>query len=95
MIDKVIIAALRKEADEIKNFTGSYKPILMEDDNDAANVILFRNALFATFDSFNPFVILIKTRNPKGKGSYAPSPISFKVEGIIQTYVLKNVMSAW
>lgn len=83
---KVIIAALRKEDGEIKNFTGNYKPILLEDDNKAPNVILFRNTLFATFDSYSPSLILIKTRNPKGKGSYAPSPISFKVEGIIQTY---------
>lgn len=83
---KVIVVVMRNEAGEIKNFTGSYKPILLEDDNNASNVILFRNALFATFDSYNPSVILIKTRNPNGKGSYAPSPISFKVEGIIQTY---------
>lgn len=88
---KVIIVVLRMEAGEIKDLTGTYKPLTLQEDNNAANVILFRNALHATFESYNPNEILIKTRNPNGKGSYAPSPISFKVEGIIQTYEKCNV----
>lgn len=83
---KVIACVLKKDDGEIENCTGNYKPIILENDDVAANVVLFRNSLFATFDAYNPSVIIIKARNPKGKGAYAPSPISFKVEGIIQTY---------
>lgn len=83
---EVRIVALEKSNESISDYTGKYKPIILEDDELSENVILFRNTLFAVFDSFAPNTIVIKYRNPNGKGPQAPSPISFKIEGLIQTY---------
>ena len=83
---EVKIVALEKSDEIIKDYTGKYKPIILEDDEISENVILFRNTLFAAFDNFAPDIIAIKYRNPNGKGQQAPSPISFKIEGLIQTY---------
>ena len=83
---EVRIVALKKEGSEIVDYTEKYKPIVLEDDEFSENVLLFRNTLFAAFHSFAPNTIVIKYRNPNGKGQQAPSPISFKIEGLIQTY---------
>lgn len=83
---EVRIIALENSNGGIIDYTGTYKPIKLEDDEISDNVILFKNTLFATFDNFSPDEIVIKYRNPKGKGLQAPSPISFKIEGIIQVY---------
>ncbi|RAR51068.1 DUF3010 family protein [Flavobacterium lacus] len=83
---EVRIVALEKKDDKIIDYTGNYKPIELLDDEISDNVILFKNTLFATFDNLSPDEIIVKYRNPKGKGLQAPSPISFKIEGIIQIY---------
>lgn len=89
---EIRIIALEKKGIEIVNYTNSYKPIKLEDDEIASNVILFKNTLHSTFDAFAPDVIVIKYRNPNGKGQQAPSPISFKIEGIIQLYDKANII---
>lgn len=84
---QVRIVAIEKDiAGNISNYTGTYKPIELKDDENAENVVSFKNALHAIFDGFNPDHIVVKYRNPNGKGKMAPSPISFKIEGIIQLY---------
>jgi hypothetical protein len=83
---EVRIVALEKTNNGIIDYTGKYKPITLEDDEMSGNVVLFKNTLFSVFDNFSPDEIIIKYRNPKGKGIHAPSPISFKIEGLIQTY---------
>ena len=83
---EVRIIALEKKENEIVDYTEKYKPIALEDDEISNNVILFKNTLFSAFDNFAPNEIVIKYRNPKGKGLHAPSPISFKIEGLIQIY---------
>ena len=82
----VIIVALHKDGDKILNITGNHKRLRMEDDDDSHNVKLFKDTLHATLDNLEPEVIVIKYRNPSGRGDYAPSPVSFKVEGLIQIY---------
>jgi hypothetical protein len=82
----VRIVALDNSNGEIVNCTGKYKPIKLEDDEKAENVMLFKNMLFATLESFSPSAIVINHRNPNAGGKYAPSPISFKIEGLIQLY---------
>lgn len=81
-----LVAIKHDDENNIVNYTGTYKPIELKDDENAANVLAFKNALYASFDSFDPDHIVIKYRNPNGKGNNAPSPISFKIEGIIQLY---------
>jgi hypothetical protein len=89
---EVRIVALEDINGIITDVTGSYKPIKLEDDEIAQNVILFKNSLYATFESFNSDVIAIRWRNPKpprgeqAENNRAASPISFKIEGIIQSF---------
>ncbi len=64
---EVRIVALEKGSNgEINDVTGNYKPIKLEDDENAQNVILFRKSLHATFESFNPtseeLIILNQTK---------------------------------
>ncbi|MBL7839395.1 MAG: DUF3010 family protein [Cyclobacteriaceae bacterium] len=46
----------------------------------------FRNQINIAFDTIKPHRIGICKRNENGKGMMAPSPVSFKLEGIIQLY---------
>lgn len=82
----VRIIALDESDGTIVNCTGKYKPIRLEDDEVAENTVLFKNTLFATIESFSPDVIVINFRDSKAGGKYAPSSISFKIEGLIQLY---------
>ena len=89
----VRIIALDNSTGEIVNCTEKYKPIKLEDDEVAENVLLFKNTLFATLESFSPDVIVFNYRNPNASGKYAPSAISFKIEGLIQLYENAEIYS--
>lgn len=82
----VKIIALEKSDGAIINYTRKYKPIRLEDDEISENVILFKDTLFATIESFSPDVIVVNFRDSKAGGKYAPAAISFKIEGLIQLY---------
>jgi len=82
----VRIIALEKAEGVISNYTGKYKPIRLEDDENSGNVLLFKNTLFATLESFSPDIVVMNFRDSKASGKYAPSAISFKIEGLIQLY---------
>lgn len=89
---EVRLGVLESQNGNITDITGNYKRFKLEDDEVYQNVILFRNSLFAILDNFNPNIIVIKWRNPKpAKGfqqenNLGSSPISFKIEGLIQIY---------
>ncbi len=55
----------------------------------------FRDQINTTFDSVSAKRIGIVARNAKGKGDRAPSPISFKLEGIIQLYDKLDIEFVW
>lgn len=55
----------------------------------------FRNQIFSLFDNLKPTSIGVIVRNSKGKGIHAPSPISFKLEGIIQLYDKLEIDFIW
>jgi hypothetical protein len=58
----------------------------------------FRDQVNSTFDLIAPTVIGIKMRNAKAKERgkvRPPSPISFKLEGIIQLYSKCNIDFVW
>ena len=87
---RMVVLDLKDEI--ISDLTGNYKPIKLEDDEDSSNVILFRNTLYAALENYSPEKIVIKYRSPNGKGIHASSPISFKIEGIIQLYDKADVI---
>lgn len=55
----------------------------------------FRDQINSAFDSIGATRIGVVARNPNGKGERAPSPISFKLEGIIQLYENIEVELVW
>lgn len=55
----------------------------------------FRDQINAAFDSIGAIRIGIVARNPNGKGDHAPSPVSFKLEGIIQLYDKIEIELVW
>lgn len=55
----------------------------------------FRDQINSAFDSIYPSRIGIVSRNANGKGQRAPSPISFKLEGIIQLYEKLEIEIIW
>lgn len=87
----VRMVVLDDASGEIVNCTGKYKPLKLEDDHVAENVRLFKNTLFATLDGFAPDVVVFNHRGTSGM--YASSPISFKIEGLIQLYENAEIRS--
>ena len=77
---------------QLKDITESYKRPILEDDDDSHAVKMFRNVLFATFDRYQADKIIFKWRNSRSTKTFQqeddllPSPMSFKIEGLIQTY---------
>jgi hypothetical protein len=55
----------------------------------------FRDQINTDFDSIGASRIGVVARNANGKGQRAPSPISFKLEGIIQLYDKLEVELVW
>ncbi|MGD9630679.1 MAG: DUF3010 family protein [Pyrinomonadaceae bacterium] len=88
---EVRIVALDNGGDTIVNSTGTYKPLRLNGDENAATLKLFKNTLFATFDGFGPDVIVYNARNSTGK--FAGSAISFKIESLIQLYENAEIVS--
>ena len=85
---KVILVTLEKTNGIFVNITGK-KYMELEDDRDAQKLRNFMNALHSYFDSIDPDKIGILTRMAKGK--FSASPVSFKIEGLIQLYKKRDV----
>lgn len=67
----------------------------LDDPSKPNQVKQFRDQINSAFDSIKPFRIGIVARNANGKGQRAPSPISFKLEGIIQIYDKLEIELVW
>ena len=82
---KVICVILAKHEDQsYVNLTGKQKTFELNDDRNGEELQMFMDKLHSHFDSINPDKIGIVTRQTKGK--FAASPVSFKIEGLIQLY---------
>jgi len=82
---RVIFYAVEKLADgTFNNITGDFKSITVKDDYDNEEIREFQSTIHSFFDNLNPDKIGIIKRMTKGK--FAASPVSFKLEGLIQCY---------
>ena len=91
-IDKkrAICFALEKDAEgTYSNHTGKFKYFEIKDDHDNSEIQNFQSTVHAFFDTINPDFIAIITRQTKGK--FASSPLSFKLEGLIQCYAKVDI----
>ncbi len=93
--NEAILVILKKEADgSIVQTTESTK-FLLEDHTNSDQVKQFLVQINAAIDTINPDKIVVLARNANAKGKMTPSPISFKLEGIIQLYDKKKVDFIW
>jgi len=82
---RVIIYAVELLDDgSISNVTGEFKSITIKDDYDNSEIREFQSTIHSFFDNINPTKIAVLKRMTKGK--FAASPVSFKLEGLIQCY---------
>tara|TARA_R110002153_G_scaffold269884_1_gene435836 strand:- start:436 stop:843 length:408 start_codon:yes stop_codon:yes gene_type:complete len=91
-IDKkrAICFALEKDNQGIYiNLTGKFKYIDIKDDQNNIEIQNFQSTIHTFFENINPDRIAIISRQTKGK--FASSPLSFKLEGLIQCYNKVNV----
>ncbi len=84
--NQAILVVLIKDEHGIITQTNESVKLNLADHADAVQVQQFRDEINCAFDSIKPTFIGIKARNANGQGKYSPSPVSFKLEGIIQLY---------
>jgi hypothetical protein len=92
---EAIIVVLKKEADGRLIQTDECIKLSIKDPSDPVQVRQFRDQINSTFDNINPDKIAILARNYKAKGTMTPSPMSFKLEGIIQLYDKRPLLLTW
>ena len=87
---KAIFYTLEKDADgNIIDLTGDFKYVLLNDDTDNSRVREFQSTVHAFFDDIKPDRIAILKRQTKGR--FKSSPLSFKLEGLIQCYQKREI----
>jgi hypothetical protein len=85
------IVVFEKKANGVTELTGKVKFLELNENHDSATTKSFMNVIHRHFDSISADKIAIVKRNANGKGMHKPSPISFKVEALIQLYEKQNV----
>lgn len=83
---EAILVVLEKDAAGGIIQTNESAKFRIDDPTKPNQVRQFRDQINAAFDSISASRIGIVARNANGKGDRAPSPVSFKLEGIIQLY---------
>lgn len=72
------------------NLTGKEKYFEIKDDKDNEALRNFQSTIYDFFDTNNPDMIAIISRQTKGK--FAAASVSFKLEALIQCYLKVNVL---
>jgi hypothetical protein len=92
---EAILVVLEKDTTGNITQTNECAKFKIDDPTKPNQVKQFRDQTNAAFDSIGASQIGIVARNANGKGDRAPSPISFKLEGIIQLYDKIEVELVW
>lgn len=90
-----ILVVLEKDATGNIMQTEESSKFKIDDPTNPNQVRQFRDQINAAFDLIGASRIGIVARNANGKGDRAPSPISFKLEGIIQLYDKVDIEQVW
>lgn len=96
--NEVILVVLEKKADGSIVQTDDCARFDIADHSDAIQVRQFRDQVNSTFKTINANRIGVRARNANAKPSKTvrpPSPVSFKLEGIIQLYDNANIEFIW
>jgi hypothetical protein len=89
--DEAIFCALDSSKDKLSDITGKLTKIELTNDEDSYEIHRFVEVIHSYFDSLNVDKIGIIKRSKSVKGKFISSPISFKLEGLIQTYKKKTI----
>jgi hypothetical protein len=82
---KAIFYVLEKIQDgTVHNITGKTKTLVLKDETDQQSVISFLQESHALLATWQADTIAIKARQTKGK--FSASPLSFKLEALLQAY---------
>jgi hypothetical protein len=92
---EAIMVVLEKASDGSIIQTNESARFIINDPTKPNQVKQFRDQINSTFDSISATRIGIVARNANGKGERAPSPVSFKLEGIIQLYGKLEIELVW
>lgn len=92
---EAIIVVLSKDDNGIISITNESCKIKIDDPSSSIQVKQFKDQINTLFDTIGADSIGIMARNANGKGDRAPSPISFKLEGIIQLYTTLETEIIW
>jgi len=91
--NKMIIGVLEKYDDGTIELSELSRNIELQNHLDNSEVVNFKDELYAALDIIGADRIAYMARNPKGQKS--ASPLSFKLEGILQLYPNLDVESFW
>jgi len=92
---EAIVVVLEKDTAGNIYQTNESARFAIDDPTKATQVKQFRDQINSAFDSINAERIALVARNANGKGDRAPSPVSFKLEGIIQLYDKQEIEIVW
>lgn len=92
---EAIFVVLQKDVLGKITQTNESAKFVIDDPTQPKQIRQFRDQINAAFDSIGASRIGIVARNANGKGDRAPSPISFKLEGIIQLYEKNDLEQVW
>lgn len=93
--NEVILVVLQKDAQgNITQLSQSAK-FGVTDHTSNLQIRQFRDQITASFDSINADVIGVIARNASTSSRMKSSPVSFKLEGILQLYPSKEVEFIW
>ncbi len=87
---KAIFVALEQKLDNtIEDITGKFNSLGLGDHKDSVELKRFKNTIFDFFDGIRPDAIAVVAKSTGGQ--YKGSAISFKIEGLLQSYEGLNV----
>jgi len=75
-----------EENGELNNITGNLKKLELKDDEESQEIRGFVDIIHSHFNDMKFDKIGISKRSKSVKSRFPPSPISFKLEGLIQLY---------
>lgn len=93
--NEAILVVLVKDKDGNLTQCENSTKFKIDDPTQQDQVRQFRNQISSFFDSVQASKIGIVARNANAKGKMAPSPTSFKLEGIIQLYEKTDIEIVW
>ncbi|MFP5080117.1 DUF3010 family protein [Pedobacter sp. JCM 36344] len=96
--NEIILVVLNRDATGIITQTDGCVKFNIADHTISTQVQQFRDQVNSTFDLIAPTTIGVKMRNAKATATgkvRPPSPVSFKLEGIIQLYTKCPIEFVW